>query len=74
MKEILCWFLKSYTRLEQNFEYVVTILISLLLFYTHILHVILSIVNRLSNTFFKQMIAFQLTFGAYSWPKILRIF
>ena len=66
MKEILCWFLKSYTRLEQNFEYVVTIFISLLLFYTHILHVILSIVNRLSNTFFKQMIAFQLTFGAYS--------
>ena len=66
MKEILCWFLKSYTRLEQNFEYVVTIFISLLLFYTHILHVTLSIVNRLSNTFFKQMIAFQLTFGAYS--------
>lgn len=66
MKEILCCFLKSYTRLEQNFEYVVTIFISLLLFYTHILHVILSIVNRLSNTFFKQMIAFQLIFGAYS--------
>lgn len=66
MKEILCCFLKPYTRLEQNFEYVVTILISLLLFYTHILHIILSIVNRLSNTFFKQMIAFQLTFGAYS--------
>lgn len=66
MKEILCCFLKSYTGLEQNFEYVVTILISLLLLYTHILHVTFSIVNRLSNTFFKQMIAFQLTFGAFS--------
>ena len=66
MKEILCCFLKSYTGLEQNFEYVVTILISLLLLYTHILHVTFSIVNRLSNTFFKQLIAFQLTFGAFS--------
>lgn len=66
MKEILCCFLKSFTGLEQNFEYVVTILISLLLLYTHILHVTFSIVNRLSNTFFKQMIAFQLTFGAFS--------
>ena len=66
MKEILCCFLKSYTGLEQNFEYVVTLLISLLLLYTHILHVTFSIVNRLSNTFFKQMIAFQLTFVAFS--------
>lgn len=66
MKQILCCFLKSYTELELNFVYVVTILISLLLLHTHILHVTFSIVNRLSSTFLKQMIAFQLTFGAYS--------